>query len=249
MAAMVLNHPKLLVMSDYDGTLVPIQKRPELAVPDESLLDILSELGRHASLCMAVISGRDREDLRKLIPFKEITLIGGHGAEIPEPLSDGSCEHTLSGFQNTLDVFAEAALKEVKGLTGFLVERKRVSVALHYRLADQDYVESVIRGFILRASPYLGNEFEVIHGKKVLEIRSCLAGKDKAVKKLMDIKKDYFPLYIGDDTTDEDAFVVVRESGLTVLVSDEPEKKSAARYRLKNTQEVLELFKIICTRC
>jgi alpha,alpha-trehalase len=45
------------------------------------------------------------------------------------------------------------------------------------------------------------------------------------------------PLYIGDDTTDEDAFRVIHDRGIAIIVRDEP-RRSIAQYALNSTDEV-----------
>jgi trehalose 6-phosphate phosphatase len=51
------------------------------------------------------------------------------------------------------------------------------------------------------------------------------------------------PIYIGDDLTDEDAFKLLKNSGLTIFVGRP--KKSNARYYIKDTNEVLDFLRII----
>lgn len=94
------------------------------------------------------------------------------------------------------------------------------------------------------------NKIRIKRGKMVLEIRPpvewdkgkvvlWLLGRQKFV--LQD--KSFIPIYIGDDTTDEDAFDVLKDKGLTIFVG-EP-KVSSAQYYLKNTDEVKEFLEMI----
>jgi trehalose-phosphatase len=94
-------------------------------------------------------------------------------------------------------------------------------------------------------TPYLErNEIKVETGKKVLEVKpSSVWVKGRAVLWLLSRQKTMYPhkrilpIYVGDDSTDENAFVAVKNIGLSVFIGNP--RKSHAQYYLKNTKEVL----------
>jgi len=124
-------------------------------------------------------------------------------------------------------------------LPGLFLEDKRYALALHYRLArpqDMWAIEEFLAA--VRAYQRKGITLEVIHGKKVIEVRPVGSNKGKAVQFLL--AGEYIntlPVYIGDDLTDEEAFVALGDRGITIVVADPP-RASAAKYYLSDTREV-----------
>ncbi|MEN6312414.1 MAG: HAD-IIB family hydrolase, partial [Acidobacteriota bacterium] len=72
--------PRLGLFLDYDGTLVPIRKTPELAVLKPSRRRLLERLSRNIFVC--IVSGRSLDDIRKLVDLRDIAYIGNHGLEM-----------------------------------------------------------------------------------------------------------------------------------------------------------------------
>jgi len=128
-------------------------------------------------------------------------------------------------------------------VVGALVERKRFSVATHYRLVARDLVplvDAIVDG-ILEGFPNLRRE----PGKQVIEIQPNVAwDKGKAVLWMMDALRleDALPIHFGDDITDETVFAVLAERGAGVFVGEE-DRATAARFRLRNPDEVVTLLR------
>jgi len=136
---------------------------------------------------------------------------------------------------------AENELHEaLDGIPGARVERKRFSIAAHYRNVKENDVPAMER-----AVSYVGArhpELRRIDGKKVYELLPRIGwDKGKAMLWLLetlDLKSnDVRPIYIGDDSTDEDAFRALEQSGIGILVSEQVQP-TAARYLLKDPREV-----------
>jgi trehalose-phosphatase len=228
----------VVVFLDYDGTLSPIVDRPEMAVLPDGTRQALQRLAE--SCTVAIVSGRDLEDVRKRADVPGVLFAGSHGFEIVGP--DGS--HTeyeeARRFLPGLDE-AEAALRDVLSrIDGVEVERKRYAIAVHYRRADPSAVPDVER-----AAREVSNERRELRfsgGKKVFELRPDIEWhKGKAVEWLMDaldLGDDAVPVYVGDDVTDEDAFRGLRGRGVGVIVLGEDQRSTAADYSLRDTDEV-----------
>ncbi len=137
---------------------------------------------------------------------------------------------------------------ELAGLPGVLIDPKRFALAIHYRLADPADLPRIERAVDEAAAAFPA--LRKSRGKKVFELRPALdwhkgatlgwvldrwtetGGSDAASP------RPWLPLYLGDDTTDEDAFAAAAErGGIGILVADEP-RATAARYRLRDPQEV-----------
>ncbi|MFZ5631285.1 MAG: trehalose-phosphatase [Bacillota bacterium] len=236
-------------MTDYDGTLVPIRKRPEFALPGPGLLKVLRSLAKKSRVVLAVISGRDTDELKRMIPVEGIYLAGCHGAEILYPGGEKYTVVDEKKLAPVLEAVAGQARNCISGREGFLVERKRTAVALHYRLADQVAALKAVSDFTTAVWPLvIKRGLEIMAGKKVIEVRPRGVNKGEAVRRLMNLHPGFHPLYFGDDTTDEDAFRAVQESGLTVLVS-EHKTITAASHWLRGPHNVLRFMQIISARC
>jgi trehalose 6-phosphate phosphatase len=227
---------RVFLFLDYDGTLVPIRPTPAEARPSEKMLALVNRLTQCASLKVAIISGRSLDDLFQLLPVDGLYLAGVHGVERYVPPGP---PYFIPFPEKTRERVAEAAVRLSQKLpSGFLLENKGVALALHYRLAPPEAVPPVIdtfRGFCRALLPC--PEWHVIEGRKVIEVRPADAGKGKAVEDFLSRWPGAFPVYLGDDTTDEDAFRFVRDKGLGILVA-EKSRPTAATARLEDHASV-----------
>jgi len=230
----------VLLMLDYDGTLVPIAPAPQEARPDRELLELLEMLSsRRAGLITAVVSGRGSAELAALLPLPRLVLVAGHGACWRPPGGSSFVPLMEDGAAGEREKATLAALARALAAaeTGLLVEEKDASVALHYRLADPAAAQRVRRAFLEGARPLLrSGRWRLLRGKKVLEITAAAVDKGRAVALLL-ARLGGRPVYLGDDTTDEDAFKALKEAGLTVLVSRR-RRPSAARFQLASVEQV-----------
>lgn len=231
----------MLLCLDYDGTLTPIEARPEIAVLDAATRHVVREL---AGLCpTAIVSGRDRLDIATRVAVSEAFYVGSHGFDVAGPEGSTLALQIGEPYLPALDA-AEALLRErTAAVVGALVERKRFSVATHYRLVARDLVplvDAIVDG-ILEGFPNLRRE----PGKQVIEIQPNVAwDKGKAVLWMMEALRleDALPIHFGDDITDETVFAVLAERGAGVFVGEE-DRTTAARFRLRNPDEVVILLR------
>ena len=230
-----LREQRPAVFLDYDGTLTPIVARPELAVLSETMRETLRTL---AARCpVAIVSGRDRSDVRDLVGIEGLIYAGSHGFDIAG--RGLQYEHGHS-FVASLDRAEQELLEALSGIDGGRVERKKFAIAVHFREVRPQHAGrlELIVDAVLRGCPDLRKGL----GKKVFELRPASEWhKGKAVVWLLEALglagNDALPVYLGDDVTDEDAFGAVAGRGLGVLVAEEP-RVTAAGYRLKDTAEV-----------
>ncbi|HUT43543.1 MAG TPA: trehalose-phosphatase, partial [Desulfobacterales bacterium] len=149
-----------------------------------------------------------------------------------------------------LPIFAEAEemlQEKVKEIQGAQVERKKFSIALHYRNVKEEDVKPLEEAF-----DEVCTHFERLRkslGKKIFELQPTIDwNKGKALLWFLDFlhldNPDVIPFYIGDDVTDEDAFNVLQEKGIGILVAED-EQTSAATYRLKDTDAVRQFFQML----
>lgn len=230
-----LGRCKPVLFLDYDGTLAPIADRPDLAVLDGATRAAVSRL---AELCpVAVVSGRDLDDVRRLMALDGLVYAGSHGFDIRGPSL-----RTQIGLEYVpaLDAAEAALTRRLDGVEGALVERKRFAIAVHTRLVATEAKPTVARVVHDVAADQAG--LRVTGGKEILELRPDLPwDKGRAVLALLDalaLNGDgYRPLYIGDDETDEDAFRALAGRGDGVRVMDPP-SATAAGWSLRSPGEV-----------
>ncbi len=228
----------LAVFLDYDGTLTPIVARPELAVLSAEMRTTLDRLSTQC--LVAVVSGRGREDVAKLVGLPDLLYAGSHGFDIAGP--GGLVSQHREG-QHFVPIIAEAEAelrREIGKTEGALVEGKTYAIAVHYRLVAEHEVPAIeaIVDRVVASHP----ELRKTGGKKVFELRPRMDwDKGRAVLWLLDTLglngREATPIYIGDDLTDEDAFAALKGRGLSLLVSERP-LPTAADYRLHDTDEV-----------
>jgi trehalose 6-phosphate phosphatase len=224
---------------DFDGTLVDLAPRPDDIIVDTRLKALLSRLAVVLHGRLAIISGRPICQLRQLIGRIPLSLSGSHGAEILWP--DG----TVSGSTppDSLDKIAQEMSHLQEVYSGIVIERKPYGVALHYRGAPQ--AEALCRDLAIALSRLNGLVLQA--GKMVFELRAPGADKGSALRLLFNnhAMAGTKPIFIGDDDTDEAAFIAAAElGGAGILVG--PERPTAAHFRLEDVAATIEWLETIC---
>lgn len=240
---------------DYDGTLTPIVEDYRKAQLSAAMREVVDQVA--ATCTVAIISGRDLQDVRKLVDLDQVFYAGSHGFDIAGP--EGFHQEVQQGKQFLPDLdAAETALSEkLEDIKGAAVERKRFSIAVHYRQVAEDdvpVVEQIVDRVLSDHSRLRSSR-----GKKVFDVKPHTDwDKGQAVLWLLERYDldgaDVLPLYIGDDTTDEDAFRVLRqqergeEGGIAIVVrDDDSRRRTLAHYALEDTDDVAHLLTWLAT--
>jgi trehalose-phosphatase len=197
----------LAVLLDVDGTLAPIAPRPEDArVPDETR-DALRRLVARPRTFVGLVTGRVAAEARDMVDVGGVWIVGNHGAEHLDPDGTARVDEAVAPYEGALARAAAAFVERVAGIPGVLVEFKRWSLALHYRLADPAVVpelDALARAVAAREGLRLAS------AKKVFELRPPTdVNKGTGALALLDrfgVRPDGGALFAGDDVTDEDAF-------------------------------------------
>ncbi len=238
----ILNGKKPAIFLDYDGCLSPIVKDPDKAVLSDEMRETLRRL---ADVCsVAVVSGRDRADVKKLVQLDNLYYAGSHGFDISGPNNMHTEPGGAKAAVPALDQANKTLDEKLKDVQGVLVERKRYAIAVHYRNVADEQVNRVLEVTeeVIAQHP----ELKKGPGKKVMELKPNLDWhKGKAVLWLMEEldlnKPDIIPIYIGDDLTDEDAFATLQGQGVGIMVGEHDEQ-TAADYRLDDVDDVQKLL-------
>ncbi len=241
-----LNGRPRAILLDYDGTLTPIAAKPELAILDAGVRDLLRRLETVATV--GIITGRDMATIRNLIGVDGLAVASDHGFDVLLPDGHRTTVPGAEVYGAVIDALGSAAETALEGLEGAMVEVKPYSVAIHFRQTPDAQVAAVEAavGDVIRDFP----QFRAAPGKKVLELRPDMdwhkGSALLAIIEALGVDPDR-TLFIGDDVTDEDAFRALGDRGTTILVAEEP-RQTAARYRLRNTGEVARLLAQIYDR-
>ncbi|NQT05913.1 MAG: trehalose-phosphatase [Candidatus Omnitrophica bacterium] len=243
------NCPHILLLSDYDGTLSRIVPDPKKAILDKPTRHVLKLLSnKRKRLSVSIVSGRRLSDVKRLIGLDNIYYAGNHGLEIKGP-GLKYLHPSLAKFRTYIYRIAKELSSGTGRMKGAIVEYKKESLSLHYRRVKKEDLKRLKKIFDASTAPYLRKrKIKVFSGKKVYEVRPPIKWNkgDAAGMILKSLKKKHpFPVYIGDDTTDEDAFGYLKKRrSITVFVGKK--RKSKAKYYLRSPVEVGKFLVRLC---
>ncbi|MBU0709304.1 MAG: trehalose-phosphatase, partial [Candidatus Omnitrophica bacterium] len=176
---------KLVFFLDYDGTLTPIVSRPELAVISEEMQDTVRKLSKLHTV--GVVSGRMRDDVENLVGINDIFYAGSHGFDICGPgfsVIQPKAKEAIPQVAKVIDKLE----KDLNGIEGLLIEKKKISVAVHYRLVDQKHLPRIEK--LVRDTVKQYKSLRLMSGKKVFEILPNISwDKGQAIRWIMDCLK------------------------------------------------------------
>ncbi|MDD3374140.1 MAG: trehalose-phosphatase [Candidatus Omnitrophica bacterium] len=237
-----LDGKTLVVFLDYDGTLTPIVSTPDLAIISDEMRNVVESLSKKVKV--AIVSGRATDDVRSKVKISGIFYAGSHGFEINDPQGEVKINEEAQKIRPVIDEVQAKLAERVKNIEGALIENVKYTVSCHYRLVkDEDFevfenqVDSVLSEY---------PQLRKTSGKKVFEIRPKIDWhKGKAVDWILSVfekeQKNILPVYLGDDTTDEDAFRALKEKGFGVLVSTEL-RDTQAEYIVRDSGDVKKVL-------
>jgi trehalose-phosphatase len=240
--ALVADARPITLFLDYDGTLTEIVARPEEAVLSDEMRAAVRAAAATFPL-VGIVSGRDRHQVEGLVGLPELAYVGSHGFDIAGPKGTRLRHEVGHAALPALDA-AEAALRsQLAAIAGAGIERKRFSVAVHFRRVDPAAHALVERGVDEVVASTSG--LRKAHGKAVFELQPDVRwDKGRAVLWLLDAERlrDSLTLHLGDDLTDESVFAAVSDHGAGILVGGAVDA-TAATLRLRDPGEVLTFLR------
>ncbi|MDV8024289.1 trehalose-phosphatase [Rhodococcus sp. IEGM 1330] len=226
----VARTPRLLVASDYDGTMAPIVSDPQKAFPHPESVSAMRGLASLAGTNAAVISGRALRDLAILSRLpSEVQLVGSHGSEFD------------AGFINAIDDNAKKLLTVITGELqaiadahpGVTIETKPASVALHVRNAETAAGDEALAA--VRSGAAVRDGVQVTEGKSVIELAVIVTDKGVALDILRHQEAATAAVFFGDDVTDEKAFGHLHGPDIGVKIGP---GDTLAEFRIDSTEQV-----------
>jgi alpha,alpha-trehalose-phosphate synthase [UDP-forming]/trehalose-phosphatase len=218
---------QIVLALDLDGTLLPFAPTPQEARVEGEPAALLEELAALPSVTVGLITGRPRELVLDLpARFPQLAIAAEHGVW---RYADGAWEATLPAIPQLDEI--EAQLRQLaERYPGALVERKSCSVCLHWRRVDEASRDQIISAAEVIVDEWLESHhhLERLPVTEALEVRHRAAHKGSAVGWLRARGPTGAPMIaLGDDITDEDMFVSLREGDVGILVADQPRRTQA----------------------
>ena len=236
----------LVLLLDYDGTLVPFADVPELAAPDEPLLELLRRLAARPHTVVHMVSGRPRETLERWLGGLPVGLHAEHGFWSREP-----GESAWTSLPIVAGEWRERVLPILESVTartpGSLIEEKTVSLAWHYRMADPEFGLFQANELRLHLTEMLSNlPVEILTGEKVVELRPYGVTKATIASRMSrHLSEGALLVAFGDDRTDEELFAALPAGGIAIQVGPRP---SHATIRVASVEDARRLLSSLIRR-
>lgn len=239
------NH-KLALLLDYDGTLAPIAPHPDLAILPPETKNVLQRLSNHSDVYIAVISGRNVENVKKMVGIEGITYAGNHGLEILHPDGSKFIHPMPMEYEDKVTTLLKALQEEVCH-DGAWVENKGALLTFHYRETPLE-----LRADLVEKARQLiiNNGFRAAEAHCAVEAKPPVQwNKGRASIYILrtafgvDWSERIKIIYAGDDATDEDAMMALKGMAATFRVTNAQIVKTSAERRLPSTDSVLTMLK------
>ncbi|KAG7554768.1 Trehalose-phosphatase [Arabidopsis suecica] len=246
---------QIVMFLDYDGTLSPIVDDPDKAFMSSKMRRTVKKLAK--CFPTAIVTGRCIDKVYNFVKLAELYYAGSHGMDIKGP-AKGFSRHKrvkqsllyqpANDYLPMINEVYRQLLEKTKSTPGAKVENHKFCASVHFRCVDEKKWSELVHQVrsVLKEFPTL----KLTQGRKVFEIRPMIEwDKGKALEFLLEAlgfgnTNNVFPVYIGDDRTDEDAFKMLRDrgEGFGILVSKFP-KDTDASYSLQDPSEVKDFLR------
>lgn len=229
-----------LLLLDYDGTLTPFFHLPNLARPDNILLEVLRSIARRPENSVYIVSGRDGSTLESWLGHLPVHIIAEHGARIRH--RDGVWEERALPAFEWKELVEPVMERYTKECLHSFVEEKDFSIVWHYRSSPVEQTKELkmaLYAELCRRTKGLG--LQVMMGNKIIEVRNEGTDKGTAIRDVLSREDADFVLAIGDDRTDEDMFRMLTgaDNAYTIKVGAEA---SFAQFNMHTPQMVISLL-------
>ncbi len=248
-AARIREAKQIALLFDFDGTLSPIARRPEIPRLSASHRRMLQDLSQDSRVAVGIISGRALTDVRKRVGIRGLYYAGNHGLELHGP-HVRFLHPAAATARPVLARIARELRSRLTRVSGVVIEDKTLTLSFHFRQVPRARHAHIRDIFMRTIRPYLKRgEIRITRGKMVLEVRPAVqwdkGGAVRLIRGEIERRRSarkIFLCYLGDDETDEAAFAVLRADDLAVFVGGR-KRGSAASYYLRDPGEVVEFLK------
>ena len=229
----------LVLLLDYDGTLVPFADVPAHATPDRGLVILLERLAARPGTAVHIVSGRGRDTLERWLGELTVWLHAEHGYWSRSP---GGTWQGLPAPDLEWRALARPILEDfVARSAGSSLEDKRTAMAWHYRLVDPEFARYQLGELRRTLQERLRDEpVELLDGEQVLELRPRGVDKGRVVATAVRAAPSGATiLAVGDDRTDEDLFAALPPDAVAIHVGG---RESVAQLRVRDWRDARALL-------
>lgn len=219
---------------DIDGTLAPIERRPDDVQVSQSLITLLYRLTAAVDGALAILSGRSIDQIDALLSPLLLPAAGLHGSDLRLPSGQRVKFEPAPCIHNQVKIGVDT-LTLPQGV--WLEEKSGITFALHYREAPE--ASEQLYKAAAKIAARTGGSYAVQRGKSIVELKPAEYTKGRALRQLMKIKPfiSRTPIVLGDDLTDETAFAESQFwNGVAIVVGDR--KPTYAGFRLESPAAV-----------
>jgi trehalose 6-phosphate phosphatase len=234
---------RVLLLLDFDGTLCPLAASPEKACLPKVVHEMLQRLTLRPRIIVAVLSGRPLVYLKSVFGVPSLFFGGNHGIEMEGP-SYSFCHPGAKTLKVLIQELAQQFETPVSEVPGALLENKEFSLAIHCRNVAPAQRLSFDTLVTRLREQTTGQPVRWRRGKEVWELLPHVAwDKGRAAEALIRHLGDPFPVAVGDDATDEDMFMALSNSAITIRVGTNCD--SFAQFCLKRQGEVIRFLRFL----
>ena len=230
-----MNSDQVVLFLDIDGTISEFHPDPDKSIIQPEIINILENLQQYIQLIL--VTGRSILQAQKLIHPLQWNIAGSHGLEL---IYQADLKTLISLNKPQLQALKQYIQEQAVQIPDLRIEVKDYSVALHFREYPQ--LEDRVHTFALECLNHF-SDFELKAGKYVFELVPKGANKGSAIQQIIQQYHltDHYPMFIGDDLTDEAGFKVINAlHGCSIKVGS---GQTLARYRLENVSQVQTFLK------
>jgi trehalose 6-phosphate phosphatase len=198
------------ILLDIDGTLAPIVRHAADAHVPQATRTLLIEIAKRYRV-VGCVSGRRASSARQIVAIGTIAYVGNHGGELLRPgATSAEVDPQLREWTERVRDFAARVYTAEHQRIRVRSEDKDSIAAFHWRGApDEAAAYEAVRQIATQAEE---EGLQVHWGRKVLDVRPpVLLNKGIGIHALLGSGVVEAALYVGDDTTDLDAFRGLRE--------------------------------------
>jgi len=244
-------HRHLVLLCDFDGTLSEFDDDPAAVSLKPCRREVLERLAQSPRVTLAIVSGRRLEDVKRRAALSsDVYYAGLHGLEI-----EGSREHyfhpCLTQAQAVLGELAPPLAADLATIDGAFLEDKTHALVAHFRASTTEGAARAEEVLLRHAKPHLdAGTLRLMTGASMIELMPNIEWhKGSAVQWILDrvthAHGTAWPVYIGDDSTDEDGFRAVEDIGLSIAASA---RVTGADLAVDGPPEVEALLRAIAPR-
>ncbi|XP_018577974.1 probable trehalose-phosphate phosphatase 1 [Anoplophora glabripennis] len=236
---------KLALLLDYDGTLTPIVAHPDLATIPPQTKSVLHSLSLMSGIFVAIISGRNVNNVKEMVGIDNITYAGNHGLEVLYPNGTRYVHQLPTEFNRQVNELIQKLENSVVR-DGAWIENKGASLTFHFRATPENLrneIEKTAQKIIEDAN------FKVGKAHCALEARPKVDWNKGKVALLIlnneygeNWSKNVKVVFAGDDTTDEDAMRALKGNAATFRISSSLNVETCAEKLLSSTEAVRQML-------